>query len=48
MKWLAKAKGIAIKGFGMAVAMAAPINTCGVSSILRSNDTGFSHKLPEK
>jgi len=35
IKWLAKAKGIAIRGLGILDAMAAPIKTWGVSSIVR-------------
>ncbi len=47
-KWLANARGMATKGFGIWVAMAAPIKTCGVSSIGRSNNILFSRKVPEK
>ena len=36
MKWLVKASGIAIKGFGIFVAMRAPTKTCGVSSIVNT------------
>ena len=38
-KWLVKASGIAISGFGIATAIAAPINTCGVSNICENNFT---------
>jgi hypothetical protein len=35
IKWLANASGIAIKGLGIWVAIAAPTRTCGVSNIVK-------------
>ncbi len=39
MKWLQKARGIAIRGFGILVAIAAPTAICGDSNIGQVNIT---------